>query len=184
MSDGRNGNAVIITGSASGLSAATAVMLAKQGARIVINYASSRKKPEQTADSAAKKELRSLLSKATISRGMKTPSGSLQQQRLGTAGRTHQQWGTTKHVPQSDLDGLSARGFPAHLRSEYHVDHTVVRAARTLLRNRSESLGSPFGCGQHLIRFGIPRGRLIDGLCCQQGALNTMTRSLARALPL
>ncbi len=40
----------IVTGSASGLGAATAGMLAKDGARIVVNYSSSRKEAEQTAD--------------------------------------------------------------------------------------------------------------------------------------
>ncbi len=45
-----DGLRVIITGSASGLGAASAAILAKQGARIVINYSSSQKEAEQTAD--------------------------------------------------------------------------------------------------------------------------------------
>ena len=45
-----DGMCVVITGSASGLGAATAVRLAKDGARIVINYSSSQKDAEQTAD--------------------------------------------------------------------------------------------------------------------------------------
>ena len=46
----KDGLCVIITGSASGLGAATAAILAKDGARIVINYASSQKEAEETAD--------------------------------------------------------------------------------------------------------------------------------------
>ena len=46
----KDGLSVIVTGSASGLGAASALLLAKQGARIVINYASSQKEAEQTAD--------------------------------------------------------------------------------------------------------------------------------------
>src|SRR4051812_24119836 len=46
----KDGMCVVITGSASGLGAATAMSLAKDGARIVINYASSQKEAEQTAD--------------------------------------------------------------------------------------------------------------------------------------
>jgi len=38
-----DGLCVVITGSASGLGAATAAILAKDGARIVINYSSSQK---------------------------------------------------------------------------------------------------------------------------------------------
>jgi len=45
-----DGLCVVITGSASGLGAATATRLAKDGARIVINYSSSKTEAEQTAD--------------------------------------------------------------------------------------------------------------------------------------
>src|ERR1700759_291892 len=46
----KDGLCAIVTGSASGLGAATAAILAKGGARIVINYSSSQKEAEQTAD--------------------------------------------------------------------------------------------------------------------------------------
>src|SRR4051794_35752083 len=49
-SDGKDGMCAIVTGSASGLGAATAAILARGGARIVVNYASSQKEAEQTAD--------------------------------------------------------------------------------------------------------------------------------------
>jgi 3-oxoacyl-[acyl-carrier protein] reductase len=45
--DGLN---VLITGAATGLGAATAVGVARQGARVIINYASSRNEAEATAD--------------------------------------------------------------------------------------------------------------------------------------
>ena len=45
-----DGLCAIITGSASGLGAATAAILAKGGARIVVNYSSSQKEAEETAD--------------------------------------------------------------------------------------------------------------------------------------
>src|SRR3977135_4718236 len=41
---------VIVTGSPSGLGAATSAILAKGGARIAVNYPSSQKEAEQTAD--------------------------------------------------------------------------------------------------------------------------------------
>ena len=46
----KDGLCAVVTGSASGLGAATAVILAKGGARIVINYSSSQKEAEETAD--------------------------------------------------------------------------------------------------------------------------------------
>ena len=45
-----DGLCVVITGAASGLGAATAAILAKDGARIVINYSSSQKEAEATAE--------------------------------------------------------------------------------------------------------------------------------------
>ncbi len=46
----KDGLCAIVTGSASGLGAATSAILAKGGARIVVNYSSSQKEAEQTAD--------------------------------------------------------------------------------------------------------------------------------------
>src|SRR5690349_13449742 len=46
----KDGVCAIVTGSASGLGAATAAILAKGGGRIVVNYASSKTEAEQTAD--------------------------------------------------------------------------------------------------------------------------------------
>ena len=46
----KDGLCAVITGSASGLGAATAAILAKSGARLVINYSSSEKEAEATAE--------------------------------------------------------------------------------------------------------------------------------------
>src|ERR1700690_4428801 len=46
----KDGLCAIVTGSATGLGAATAAIVAKGGARIVVNYSSSQKEAEQTAD--------------------------------------------------------------------------------------------------------------------------------------
>jgi len=46
----KDGLCVIVTGSASGLGAATAAILAKGGARIVVNYSNSKAEAEATAD--------------------------------------------------------------------------------------------------------------------------------------
>ena len=46
----KDGFFAIVTGSASGLGAATAAILAKGGGRIVVNYSNSAKEAEATAD--------------------------------------------------------------------------------------------------------------------------------------
>src|SRR5258705_13395076 len=50
MGMSKDGLGAIVTGSASGLGAATASFLSKGGERIVVNYSSSQKEAEQTAD--------------------------------------------------------------------------------------------------------------------------------------
>src|ERR1700756_3027317 len=50
----KDGLCVIVTGSASGLGAATAGILAKGGARIVVNYFNSKKEAEGTAEACRK----------------------------------------------------------------------------------------------------------------------------------
>ena len=50
----KDGLCAVITGSASGLGAATAAILAKGGARLVINYASSQKEAEHHEPARAK----------------------------------------------------------------------------------------------------------------------------------
>src|SRR5260370_17432387 len=46
----KDGLYAIVTGSASGLGAATAAILAKGGARVVVNYSNSKAEAEATAD--------------------------------------------------------------------------------------------------------------------------------------
>ena len=50
----KDGLCVIVTGSASGLGAATAGILAKGGARIVVNYSNSKNEAEATAEACRK----------------------------------------------------------------------------------------------------------------------------------
>src|SRR5262245_38874337 len=50
----KDGLCVIVTGSASGLGAATAGILAQGGARIVVNYSNSKNEAEATAEACRK----------------------------------------------------------------------------------------------------------------------------------
>ena len=50
----KDGMCAIVTGSASGLGAATAQLLAKQGTRIIVNYSNSKTEAEATAELCSK----------------------------------------------------------------------------------------------------------------------------------
>jgi 3-oxoacyl-[acyl-carrier protein] reductase len=64
----KDGLCAIVTGSASGLGAATAAILAKGGARIVVNYSNSKAEAEATADLCRKAGAEVLVVQGDVSR--------------------------------------------------------------------------------------------------------------------
>jgi 3-oxoacyl-[acyl-carrier protein] reductase len=107
-----DGMCAIVTGSASELGAATAIAFAREGARVIINYASSAREAEATADLC-----RSAGATVKVVQANIADDGDCR--RLAAAAS---EWdrldilvnnaGTTKHVPNpADLDALSAEDF-------------------------------------------------------------------------
>src|SRR3982074_2866301 len=107
----RDGMCVVITGSASGLGAATAAKLAKGGARIVINYASSQKEAEQTADLCRTAGGEVVVVQGDVSRDEDCKKIVAAAAPWGRLDALINNAGTTKHVAHADLDGLSAEDF-------------------------------------------------------------------------
>ena len=64
----KDGCGAIVTGSASGLGAATAAILAKGGGKIVVNYSNSKKEAEETADLCRKAGAEVLVVQGDVSR--------------------------------------------------------------------------------------------------------------------
>src|SRR5262249_205755 len=107
----KDGMAVIITGSASGLGAATAVMLAKQGARIIVNDSSSQKEAEQTADLCRAEGAEAIVVQGDVAQDEDCKRIVAAAAPWGRLDALINNAGTTKHVAHSDLDGLSAEDF-------------------------------------------------------------------------
>src|SRR5579864_9341155 len=101
----------IVTGSASGLGAATAAILAGSGARIVVNYSSSRKEAEQTADLCRSAGGEVVVVQGDVSRDEDCRKIVAAAATWGRLDALINNAGTTKHVPHHDLDGLSAEDF-------------------------------------------------------------------------
>src|SRR6201992_589127 len=107
----KDGFCAIITGSASGLGAATAAILAQPGARIVINYSSSQKEAEETADLCRSAGAEVVVVQGDVSRDedcRKIVAAAAQWGRLDALINNA---GITKHVAHGNLDGLSAEDF-------------------------------------------------------------------------
>ena len=176
------GLCAIVTGSASGLGAATAAMLAGSGARIVINYASSKKEAEATADicRAAGAEVVVVQGDVSIDADCKRIVAA-----AAPWGQLHaliNNAGTTKHVTHGDLDGLSAEDFQRIYGVNTIGPFQMVRAARSLLEAGAEATGRASAVVNVSSIAGISGVGSSIAYAASKGALNSITQSLARAL--
>jgi len=154
----KDGLCVIVTGSASGLGAATAAILAKQGARIVINYSSSQKEAEQTADFCRTAGGEVVVMQGDVSRDEDCKKIVAAAAPWGRLDALINNAGTTKHMAHGNLDGLSAVEAGANASGRASAVVNVSSAAG--LHGHGSSVA----------------------YAASKGALNTMTLSLARAL--
>jgi NAD(P)-dependent dehydrogenase (short-subunit alcohol dehydrogenase family) len=178
----KDGLCVIVTGSASGLGAATAAVLAKDGARIVINYASSQKEAEETADLCRTAGGEVVVVQGDVSRDEDCRKIAAAAAPWGRLDALINNAGTTKHVAHNNLDGLSAEDFQRIFGVNTIGPFQMVRAARSLL----EAGATASGRASTVVNVSSVAG--ISGIgssvayAASKGALNTMTLSLARAL--
>ncbi len=178
----RDGMCVIVTGSASGLGAATAAILAKDGARIVINYASSKKEAEETADLCRKAGGEIVVVQGDVARDEDCRKIVAAAAPWGRVDALINNAGTTKHVPHGDLDGLSAEDFQRIYAVNTIGPYQMVRAARSLLEASAKASGRASAVVNTSSVAGISGGGSSVAYAASKGALNTMTLSLARAL--
>ena len=173
----------IVTGSASGLGAATAEILARSGARLVINYSSSQKEAEATAELCRKAGAAEVLvaqgdvSKDDDCRKIVAAAGG-----WGRLDVLVNNAGTTKHVAHADLDGLSAEDFQRLYGVNTIGPFQMVRAARSLLEAGAKASGRASAVVNVSSVAGISGVGSSIAYAASKGALNTMTLSLSRAL--
>jgi NAD(P)-dependent dehydrogenase (short-subunit alcohol dehydrogenase family) len=173
----------IVTGSASGLGAATAQTLAKGGARLVINYSSSQKEAEATAEvcrEAGAAEV--VVVQGDVSRDEDCRRIVAAVEKWARIDVLINNAGTTKHVVHGDLDGLSAADFQRLYGVNTVGPFQMVRAARTLLEAGAKASGQPSSVVNVSSVAGISGVGSSIAYAASKGALNTMTLSLARAL--
>lgn len=175
--DIRGAKAFVVTGSSTGVGAATALELARRGFGVVINYSKSEPEAEETAQACIRAGGDALVVRGDVSQDADC-------RRLATAARD--KWGrldglvnnagTTKFASMSDLEALSAEDFhriySVNLIAAYQMIRACeapLRAARGAVVNVS-SIAGTMGLGSSI------------AYACSKGALNTLTLALARAL--
>ena len=178
----KDGLCAIVTGAASGLGAATATLLAKSGARIVINYSSSQKEAEATADLCRSAGGEAIVVQGDVSRDEDCRKIVAAAEPGGRLDALINNAGTTKHVAHGNLDGLSAADFQLLFGVNTIGPFQMVRAARSLLEAAAKAAGRPAAVVNVSSIAGINGGGSSIAYAASKGALNTMTYSLARAL--
>src|SRR6201994_1087237 len=155
----KDGMCVIITGSASGLGAATAGILAKSGARLVINYSNSKNEAEATAEACRKAgAAEAVVVQGDVSRDEDCKKIVAAAEHWGKLDALINNAGITKHVAHDKLDQLSAEDFQRIFAVNTIGPYQMVRAARSLLEASAKATGKA------------------------AAVVNTMTLSLSRAL--
>ncbi|MGB8401864.1 SDR family NAD(P)-dependent oxidoreductase [Bradyrhizobium sp.] len=179
----KDGLCAIVTGSASGLGAATAAIMAKGGgARIVVNYSSSRKEAEQTADLCRTAGAEIVVVQGDVSRDEDCRKIAAAAAPFGHLDALINNAGTTKHVPHDNLDGLSAEDFQRIYAVNTIGPYQMIRAARSQLEVGARASGRPSAVVNISSVAGISGGGSSVAYAASKGALNTMTLSLGRAL--
>jgi 3-oxoacyl-[acyl-carrier protein] reductase len=178
----KDGLCAIVTGSASGLGAATAAMLAKGGARIVVNYSNSKTEAEATADRCRDAGAEVVVIQGDVARDEDCRKIVAAAAPWGRLDALINNAGTTKHVPHDKLDDLSAEDFQRIFAVNTIGPYQMVRAARALLESGAKASGRPSAVVNVSSIAGISGGGSSVAYAASKGALNTMTLSLARAL--
>jgi len=178
----KDGLCAIVTGSASGLGAATAAILAKGGARIVINYSSSKKEAEATADLCRSAGGEVVVVQGDVSRDEDCRKIVAAAAPWGRLDALVNNAGTTKHVAHGNLDGLSAEDFQRLFGVNTIGPFQMVRAARGLLEAGANASGRASAVVNVSSIAGISGIGSSIAYVASKGALNAMTLSLARAL--
>jgi len=169
--------AFIVTGSASGVGAATALLLARQGAAVVVNYVKSAAEAERVAEECRRAGGEAVVVRADVAQ--EADCRRLAAAAMDAWGRIDglvNNAGTTKFVPMRDLAGLSAEDFHRIFSVNVIAAYQMVRACEAPLRAARgavvnvSSIAGTMGIGSSM------------AYAASKGALNTLTLSLARAL--
>lgn len=168
----------IITGSSSGVGAATARLLASKGGNVVINYSRSADAANKVAEECEALGAEVLVCQADVSEDR--DCRHLVDETMKKWGRIDSlvnNAGTTKFVQHGDLDGLDASDFQWIYGVNVIGPFQMVRAARDALQASGDasvvnvaSIAGVKGVGSSI------------AYAASKGALITMTQSLARVL--
>ncbi len=172
------GAVTIVTGSATGLGAAVAAMVAGKGSNVVINYTKSEAEARATVAACEAAGVQALLCRADVASDQdcrRMAAGAID--KWGRIDALVNNAGATRFADAADLEALSAEDFHSvyavNVIGPYQMTRAVAphmkAAGRGAIVNVS-SVAGVMGVGSSV------------AYAASKGALNTMTLALARAL--
>ena len=173
-----SGNVAIITGSGSGIGAASAVLLAQHGWNVVINYASRADSAKEVARACEAHGVQTLLCKANVAEDAdcrRMASEAIK--KWGRIDALVNSAGTTRFADHADLDALSGDDFLEVYRINVVGPWQMVRAVARHMRAAGK------GAVINISSVAAIRGTGSSvAYAASKAALNAMTLSLARNL--
>ena len=167
----------VVTGSASGVGAATAVELARRGSAVVINYSKSATGAEETAQACLRAGGEAVVMRADVAQDADCRRlAAAAVDKWGRLDGLVNNAGTTKFASMRDLEALSADDFQRIYSVNLVGPFQMIRACEAALR---ASRGAVVNVSSIAGTMGIGSS---FAYACSKGALNTLTLALARAL--
>jgi 3-oxoacyl-[acyl-carrier protein] reductase len=175
---GMNKKVCVITGSSSGIGAASAVLFAQRGWDVCVNYSKHGKPAEKVAAACKAHGADVLIERADVSDDAQCVRLSMQvKQHFGRCDTLVNNAGTTKFVDLKNLDGLDAADFQKIYAVNVIGPFQMTRAFVPLLRD------SPSGAIVNVSSIAaLLGGGSSIAYIASKGALNALTLSLARVL--
>ena len=172
------GGVCIVTGSATGVGAASARLLASKGCNVVVNYTRSEAEANETVAACQAHGVETLLVRADVSadEDCRRMVGAAME-RWGRIDALINNAGRTKPAPAGDLEALVAEDFhdiySVNLIGAYQMSRAAAPHMKALGRGaivNMSALAAINGTGSSI------------AYACSKGALNTLTLALARVL--
>lgn len=173
-----NKKVAVITGSSSGIGAATARLFANHGYNVVINYSRDAAPAEAVAEECREIGADVLVIKANVAEDLQCRELARQvDEQWGRVDALVNNAGITKFVAAANLEGLSAQDFHDIYSVNVIGAYQMIRALAPLMKKTPNagivnisSISSVMGIGSSVAYM------------ASKGALNAMTYGLARAL--
>jgi NAD(P)-dependent dehydrogenase (short-subunit alcohol dehydrogenase family) len=172
------GSVCIVTGSATGVGAACAVMLGRKGARVVINYSRSEAEARETLAACEAAGGEAILVQGDVANDADCRRiADVALQRWGRVDGLVNNAGITKFANPADLDLLDAADF--HRLLDVNVIGAFQMTRAVVPAMRAQGQGAIVNVSSNSTAIG---GGSSLAYTASKGALNAMTLTLARAL--